>query len=240
MSSKEVIKAEVVKEIKLTSEDKKIAKKIKSKLRKTAETIIEIGEELIKAIEEKPRGFKEVFYKEIGISDRSAQRYMQIANHVKVIELKENNELEGKTMTDLLQLITPDTSSKEGNIDTKKVASGFYSRYKDKPDTLKKIIKELQDMLEQSDKQITLLIVQGNFDIIVKEKIKEFLLKTLTLQINDDYFDKIVSFLEILPKKAVKIKEQEDEVELKKFKHEIESSMDDIKQKKKKKVRTVA
>jgi hypothetical protein len=152
MSSKEVIKAEVVKEIKLTSEDKKIAKKIKSKLRKTAETIIEIGEELIKAIEEKPRGFKEVFYKEIGISDRSAQRYMQIANHVKVIELKENNELEGKTMTNLLQLITPDTSSKEGNIDTKKVASGFYSRYKDKPDTLKKIIKELQDMLEQSDK----------------------------------------------------------------------------------------
>lgn len=152
MSSKEVIKAEVVKEIKLTSEDKKIAKKIKSKLRKTAETIIEIGEELIKAIEEKPRGFKEVFYKEIGISDRSAQRYMQIANHVKVIELKENNELEGKTMTDLIQLITPDTSSKEGNIDTKKVASGFYSRYKDKPDTLKKIIKELQDMLEQSDK----------------------------------------------------------------------------------------
>lgn len=152
MSSKEVVKAEVVKEIKLTSEDKKIAKKIKSKLRKTAETIIEIGEELIKAIEEKPRGFKEVFYKEIGISDRSAQRYMQIANHVKVIELKENNELEGKTMTDLLQLITPDTSSKDGNIDTKKVASGFYSRYKDKPDTLKKIIKELQDMLEQSDK----------------------------------------------------------------------------------------
>ena len=152
MSSKEVVKAEVVKEIKLTSEDKKIAKKIKSKLRKTAETIIEIGEELIKAIEEKPRGFKEVFYKEIGISDRSAQRYMQIANHVKVIELKENNELEGKTMTDLLQLITPDTSSQEANIDTKKVASGFYSRYKDKPDTLKKIIKELQDMLEQSDK----------------------------------------------------------------------------------------
>ena len=152
MSSKEVVKAEVVKEIKLTSEDKKIAKKIKSKLRKTAETIIEIGEELIKDIEEKPRGSKEGFYKEIGISDRSAQRYMQIANHVKVIELKENNELEGKTMTDLLQLITPDTSSKEGNIDTKKVASGFYSRYKDKPDTLKKIIKELQDMLEQSDK----------------------------------------------------------------------------------------
>lgn len=66
------------------------------------------------------------------------------------------------------------------------------------------------------------------------------MIKTLTLQINDDYFDKIVSFLEILPKKAVKIKEQEDEVELKKFKHEIESSMDDIKHGRTKKVRTVA
>ena len=150
MSSKEVIKAEVVKEIKLTSEDKKIAKKIKSKLRKTAETIIEIGEELIKAIEEKPRGFKEVFYKEIGISDRSAQRYMQIANHVKVIELKENNELEGKTMTDLLQLITPDTSMKSEKIDTKRIANGFYTRYKDRPETLKDIIKELQELLEKS------------------------------------------------------------------------------------------
>ena len=152
MSSQEGVNDEVVQDIKNTNQDNKLAKQIQTKLRKTAETIIEIGEELIKAIEEKPRGFKEVFYKEIGISDRSAQRYMQIANHIKVIELKENNELEGKTMTDLLQLITPDTSSKEGNIDTKKVASGFYSRYKDKPDTLKKIIKELQDMLEQSDK----------------------------------------------------------------------------------------
>ena len=77
---------------------------------------------------------------------------MQIANHVKVIELKENNELEGKTMTDLLQLIAPDTSSKEERIDTKKVASGFYSRYKDKPDTLKKIIAELQEMLNENEK----------------------------------------------------------------------------------------
>lgn len=146
--SNEVVKSEVVKEIKLTSEDKKIAKRIKGKLRKTAETIVEIGEELTNALQDKPRGFKEVFYKEIGISDRSAQRYMQIANHVKVIELKEKDELEGKTMTDLLQLISPDTSIKEGKIDTKKVASGFYSRYKDKPDTLKEIIKELQEMID--------------------------------------------------------------------------------------------
>ncbi len=152
MPNKEVVKAEVVKEIKLSKEDKKLAREIKSKLRKTAETIVEIGEALSNAIQDKQRGFKEVFYKEIGISDRSAQRYMQIANHIKIVELKENNELEGKTMADLLQLITPDTSSKEDKIDTKKVASGFYSRYKDNPDTLKAIIKELQDLLEQSDK----------------------------------------------------------------------------------------
>ena len=86
--NKKVVKAEVVKEIKLTSEDKKIAKEIKSKLRKTAETIIEIGEALTNAVQDKQRGFKEVFYKEIGISDRYAQRYMQIAKHEKVIELK--------------------------------------------------------------------------------------------------------------------------------------------------------
>ncbi|MDY0122961.1 hypothetical protein [Sulfurimonas sp.] len=149
--NKEVVKAEVVKEIKLSKDDKKLAREIKSKLRKTAETIVEIGEMLTSAIEDKQRGFKEVFYKEIGISDRSAQRYMQIANHVKVIELKEKDELEGKTMTDLLQLISPDTSIKEDKIDTKKVASGFYSRYKDKPDTLKQIIKELQGMLDSVD-----------------------------------------------------------------------------------------
>lgn len=65
-------------------------------------------------------------------------------------------------------------------------------------------------------------------------------MKTLTLQINDDYFDKIVSFLKILPKKAVTIKEQADEVELNQIKHDIESSINDIKHERTKKVRTIA
>ena len=134
--------------LELSAEDKKLAQEIKNKLRKTTQTIVEIGEDLTNAIKFKKRGFKEIFYEEIGISSRSAQRYMQIANHVKVIELKEKNLLEGKTMTDLLQLISPDTSIKENNIDTKKVANGFYSRYKETPDTLREIIKELQDLLE--------------------------------------------------------------------------------------------
>ena len=46
-------------------------------------------------------------------------------------------------------------------------------------------------------------------------------MKTVTLKIQDDYFDKIISFLEILPKKAVKIEKQEEEKKLK----EIEKSI---------------
>ena len=139
----------LVDEIKLSNEDKKLAQEIKNKLKKTAQTIVEIGEALTNAIKYKKRGFKEAFYEEIGISDRSAQRYMQIANHPKIIDLKEN-ELEGKTMSDLLKLISPDTSMKSEKIDTKRIANGFYTRYKDRPETLKDIIKELQELLEKS------------------------------------------------------------------------------------------
>jgi hypothetical protein len=139
----------LVNEIKLSNEDKKLAQEIKNKLKKTAQTIVEIGEALTNAIKYKKRGFKEAFYEEIGISDRSAQRYMKIANHPKIIDLKEN-ELEGKTMSDLLKLISPDTSMKSEKIDTKRIANGFYTRYKDRPETLKDIIKELQELLEKS------------------------------------------------------------------------------------------
>ena len=39
---------------------------------------------------------------------------------------------------------------KSEKIDTKRIANGFYTRYKDKPETLKDIIKELQELLEKS------------------------------------------------------------------------------------------
>ena len=136
------------KEYELNDEELKLAKKIRAKLRNTAQIIIEIGEELTNATEGKPRGFKDSFYAAIGISPRSAQRYMQIANHEDIKQLKLNDELEGKTMTDLLQTIAPDTSIKGDNIDTKKVANGVYSRYKDKPEALKKIVKELQELID--------------------------------------------------------------------------------------------
>ena len=64
-------------------------------------------------------------------------------------------------------------------------------------------------------------------------------MKTLTLRINDDYFDKIVSFLEILPKRAVKIEERDKSKKLKKIKEEIFYATNDISQGRTKKVRTI-
>lgn len=64
-------------------------------------------------------------------------------------------------------------------------------------------------------------------------------MRTLTLKINDDYFDKIVSFLEILPKKAVKIENDKQETSLNDFQHNIKSAMADIKTGKSKILRVV-
>jgi len=150
---KDIVKGEVV--LELSKEDKETAQSIKDKLKKTAETIIEIGEKITKALEgkEKKKGYKALFYKEIGISDRTAQRYIQIAKNEKVLELKRKDELAGKTMVDLLQIIAPDTTVKQNTIDVKKAATGFYSRYKSEPENLKKIIEELQRLLEQADSE---------------------------------------------------------------------------------------
>lgn len=65
-------------------------------------------------------------------------------------------------------------------------------------------------------------------------------MKTVTLKIQDDYFDKIISFLEILPKKAVKIERQKEEKKLKEIEKNIICSCDDIEQGRTKKIRTVA
>ncbi len=63
-------------------------------------------------------------------------------------------------------------------------------------------------------------------------------MRTLTLKINDDYFDKIVSFLEILPKKAVKI--EKEQANLDDFQRNIKSAMTDIKTGKSKVLRVVS
>lgn len=66
---------------------------------------------------------------------------------------------------------------------------------------------------------------------------KGFTMRTLTLKINDDYFDKIVSFLEILPKKAVKI--EKEQINLNDFQRNIKNAMTDIKTGKSKVLRVV-
>lgn len=64
-------------------------------------------------------------------------------------------------------------------------------------------------------------------------------MKTLTLQINDDYFDKIVSFLEILPKKAVKIQQHDKEQKLKEIEQDLSCAFEDIKHNRTKKIRSI-
>lgn len=64
-------------------------------------------------------------------------------------------------------------------------------------------------------------------------------MRTLTLKINDDYFDKIVSFLEILPKKAVKIENEKQQTNLNDLQRNIKSAMTDIKTGKSKILRVV-
>lgn len=65
-------------------------------------------------------------------------------------------------------------------------------------------------------------------------------MKTVTLKIEDDYFDKIISFLEILPKKAVKIEQKDEEKKLREIETDILCAFDDIKHGRTKKIRTVA
>lgn len=64
-------------------------------------------------------------------------------------------------------------------------------------------------------------------------------MKTLTLKINDDYFDKIVSFLEILPKKAVQIEQHQKTTKLKEIEQELLYAATDISQGRTRKIRTI-
>jgi len=145
----------VIKSFVLTDDYKKLAKEIKGKLRKTAETIIEIGDLLINATDDLPKGVKELFYKEIDMSPRSAQRYMQIAKSEKV-KLLNKEALKGQTMTDLLKLVVtnkPKTTEYKANrnVDTKKVAKSLYTKYRDDSSKIQSIITELQTLLKEAN-----------------------------------------------------------------------------------------
>ena len=53
-------------------------------------------------------------------------------------------------------------------------------------------------------------------------------MKTLTLKIKDDYFDKFIAFLDMLPKKAVTIEDTSEKEKLALLQKNIKKAMHDI------------
>lgn len=148
----------------LSERSNEAIKQIKAKLRKTAETIIEIGELLVEAIDNEPAEYKKEFYKELGMSERSGQRYMQIAKSEAIQKLKSEKpkSLEHMTMTDLLNEINSnkktDTNSDENPaVVASKRAENIYRKYKNDPKALEEIIDNLQKMLKEQKNEKTVI-----------------------------------------------------------------------------------
>ena len=148
------------KRILLTHKSNEAIKLIKTKLRKTAQTIIEIGELLVEAIDNESTDYKKEFYKQLGMSERSGQRYMQIAKSGVIQTLKndEPKSLENMTMTDLVNKINEDKKTdtngeEKPKIETFKRAENIYKKYKNDTATLEEIIANLQIMLEKHNKE---------------------------------------------------------------------------------------
>lgn len=53
-------------------------------------------------------------------------------------------------------------------------------------------------------------------------------MRTLNIKIKDEYFDKFVSFLELLPKTAIKIEESDENKKLDDIKKELNNAVKDI------------
>jgi hypothetical protein len=64
-------------------------------------------------------------------------------------------------------------------------------------------------------------------------------MRTLTLKISDDYFDRFVAFVDMLPKKAVKIAEDKKSKEIETVQNEIKEAFEDVKAGRVKSVRTI-
>ena len=64
-------------------------------------------------------------------------------------------------------------------------------------------------------------------------------MRTLTLKISDDYFDKFVAFLEMLPKKTIEIETIKQDKELDILQKNIKKAMSDIKEGRSKTIRVV-
>lgn len=165
MATNDLSKFDNTKGILLSQKSNEAIKLIKTKLRKTAQTIIEIGELLIEAIDKEPADYKKKFYDELGMSERSGQRYMQIARSEAIQKLKNEQPklLDNMTMTDLLSKMNendkPATNSDEKpEIEASKRAKNIFKKYKDNPNTLEEIIINLQKMLEEHNSKKTTTI----------------------------------------------------------------------------------
>ena len=87
-----------------TEEVAQLVTDIKGLVSRSALAKIEIGILLNDHTAKIPHGGKDQFYKDIGISDRTAQHYMKIAGNKKVQELKITGKLEGLNMSEILKL----------------------------------------------------------------------------------------------------------------------------------------
>jgi len=82
-----------------------LKEKIKSLISISALSKIEIGELLIEYTQEIEHGGKKAFYKQIGMSPRTAQYYMKIASNPKIQKLKKEGKLDGLNMSRILELV---------------------------------------------------------------------------------------------------------------------------------------
>jgi hypothetical protein len=64
-------------------------------------------------------------------------------------------------------------------------------------------------------------------------------MRTLTLKISDDYFDRVVGLIEMLPKKAVKIAEDKKSQEIEALQRNIKEAVEDVKAGRVKSIRTI-
>ncbi len=131
-----------------TLEVQKAINDIKLYVVKSAEHIIKIREILNSITGELKRGTKRKFYNAIGMSDRTAQRYMKIASNSKIQQMKKDGKLENLNLSKMLILIGENQeASKNTPTDFSKVAQGIYARYKE-PAQLESIIDELTKLLD--------------------------------------------------------------------------------------------
>lgn len=148
---------------------------IKKLVRKSAKDIITIGKVLVET--KVPHGSKKMFYKEIGMSSRTAQRYKTIYKSHRVQKLLAADDLEGLNFTQLILLArdkketktSPQEKEEEvipSEIDFKEEAHEIFKNYKDILD-FQTLVKELQLLLEKEEERI---IKQSEQQALIEEE----------------------------------------------------------------------